>query len=272
MRAPLILVPCLVLMAAAQAPSNRMDDWCTEAYKDRRVRHCEERADTLTPGPELDVDPGRNGGIQVRGWNEAGLRLRTRITAYALTEARARQLAAAVRIGTVGGRIRSDGPMTSGDEYWGTSFLLDVPRGTRLSLNTENGGISLEAFGGTANLRTINGGISLRDVGGDVKGYARNGGLRIELTGQRWDGAGLDVETRNGGIRLSLPAGYSAELETGTVNGGVNIDFPVMIHSGRQRRFTTTLGSGGPKIRVVTTNGGVSVRVAGAPAPGSAFP
>ena len=52
----------------------------------------------------------------------------------------------------------------------------------------------------------------------------------------------------------------SAELETGTVNGRAEIDFPVLIHAGRERRFTTALGSGGPKIRAVTHNGSLSIR------------
>jgi len=99
-----------------------------------------------------------------------------------------------------------------------------------------------------------------RRVGGDLKGRTQNGGLQIELGGSRWEGTGLDVETQNGGVRLNLPANYSAELETGTVHGRVEIDFPVVIHSGRQRVFTTTLGSGGPKVRAMTTNGSVVVR------------
>lgn len=60
---------------------------------------------------------------------------------------------------------------------------------------------------------------------------------------------------RNGDV-----ATYSTELETGTVHGRVAIDFPATIHPGRRRLFTATLGSGGPKIRAVTTNGSVTVR------------
>ncbi len=258
--------------------SNPADDWCRQPASqkpreggrtdDRLVRHCEEREQHIAQGATFDVDPGRNGGIYVRGRTEPGIQLRTRITAAAPTEARARELASGIRVTAISGRIRSDGPMTFNEEHWSTTFVLDVPRDTRLALNAHNGGISIEEYRGTADLRTHNGGIALRDVGGDVKGYAHNGPLRAELTGRSWDGAGLDLETRNGPVHLSLPVGYSAELETGTVNGRVQIDFPVIIHAGRERRFTTTLGSGGPKIRVVTTNGPVRVSaVAGAQAP-----
>jgi hypothetical protein len=44
-----------------------------------------------------------------------------------------------------------------------------------------------------------------------------------------------------------------------------------MIYAGLERRFTTTLGSGGPKIRAVTTNGAVRVSAesGASPAPGA---
>ena len=70
----------------------------------------------------------------------------------------------------------------------------------------------------------------------------------------------MNVETRNGGIKLTLPDPYSAELETGTTNGRVSIDFPVMVEGSIGRHFTTTLGAGGARLRAVTTNGGVTVQ------------
>jgi DUF4097 and DUF4098 domain-containing protein YvlB len=102
--------------------------------------------------------------------------------------------------------------------------------------------------------------VTLRNVGGDLRGSTSNGGVNVDLEGDHWDGAGLDVETRNGGVRMTVPATYSAELETETVNGRINIDFPITVTGRLDRRITTTLGAGGPKIRAVTTNGGVTIR------------
>src|SRR2546428_12573332 len=80
------------------------------------------------------------------------------------------------------------------------------------------------------------------------------------MQGDHWDGAGLDVETHNGGVRLTLPATYSAELETGTTNGRISIDFPVTVQGRIDRHLTATLGAGGPKDRAITTNGGGTSR------------
>ena len=74
-----------------------------------------------------------------------------------------------------------------------------------------------------------------------------------------WRGKGLDLETTNGGINLSIPREYNARLETGTTNGGMRIDFPVTVQGQIGRRIQTQLGAGGPLVRVMTTNGGVRI-------------
>jgi len=56
-----------------------------------------------------------------------------------------------------------------------------------------------------------------------------------------------------------VPENYSARLETSTVNGGTNIDFPVLVKGKIGREISTTLGSGGALVRAETTNGGVRV-------------
>jgi len=165
-----------------------------------------------------------------------------------------------VRIDTGGGRIRADGPDTNRDENWSVSFEINVPRTAMLTLNTNNGGISIEEFRGVAKFHARNGGVTLNNVGGDLRGETTNGGVTVDVTGDHWDGAGLDVETRNGGIRMTLPKGFSAQLEAGTTHGGISVDFPVTVQGRLRGHLETTLGSGGPKLRAITTNGGVTIR------------
>jgi len=76
----------------------------------------------------------------------------------------------------------------------------------------------------------------------------------------RRDSRDSDVETRDGGITINLPKGYSAELEAGTRQGRVSVNFPITVSGTIGRHLETTLGSGGPKLRAITTNGGVSIR------------
>ena len=52
-----------------------------------------------------------------------------------------------------GGRVRADGPDTSGrEESWSVSFELNVPRTAMLTLKTNNGGIAIDDFRGTADV------------------------------------------------------------------------------------------------------------------------
>ena len=227
---------------------------------DDRATHCEVREDTIGGANPLDIDAGRNGGIRVRGWDRGDVLVRSKIQATANTDAEARRLVAGVRIDTGGGRVRADGPDTNRDENWSVSFEINVPRTAMLTLNTNNGGISIDDFRGSAKFHAKNGGLTLANVGGDLRGETTNGGVTVDLAGDHWDGSGLDVETRNGGIRMTLPKGFSAQLEAATTHGGITVDFPVMIQGRLRGHLETTLGSGGPKLRTVTTNGGVTIR------------
>jgi DUF4097 and DUF4098 domain-containing protein YvlB len=100
----------------------------------------------------------------------------------------------------------------------------------------------------------------LKRVGGAVHGSTTNGGLVIELTGDRWDGESLDVSTTNGGIVMSVPENYSAQLQTGTVNGSVSVDFPVTVQGRLTKQIALNLGSGGAMVKAMTTNGGVHLK------------
>lgn len=155
----------------------------------------------------------------------------------------------------------AEGPGFRGGGSWSVSYEILVPSHTDLTLDTENGPVGVEDVDGVMRLRAVNGPLSLERIAGDVRAHAQNGPLSVVLEGSRWQGAGLDAETQNGPVVLTVPDGYSANLETGTVNGPMSVDFPITL-MGRigGRRITTTLGSGGPTVRVVTTNGPAIVR------------
>jgi hypothetical protein len=234
---------------------------CSDRHDNQdRATYCEVREDTIGGANPLDIDAGRNGGVRVRGWDRGDVLVRARIESAADTDAAARRLGSSVRIDTAGGRIRADGPDTNRDESWSVSFEIDVPRTAMLTLNTNNGGIVIDDFRGTATFHARNGGLVLNKVGGDLHGETTNGGVTVNVTGDHWDGAGLDVETRNGGIRLNLPRGFSAELEASTTHGAISVDFPITVQGQLRGHLETTLGAGGPKLRAITTNGGVAIR------------
>jgi len=134
-----------------------------------------------------------------------------------------------------------------------------APRDIDLTLETRNGSIAVARVRGDLAFEAENGSLNLDGVAGNVRGRTTNGGVEAELTGRTWEGSGLDLTTTNGAVRLRIPENYSARLETGTVNGGIDIDFPVTVTGRIGREFSTTLGGGGPLVRAETTNGQVRI-------------
>jgi DUF4097 and DUF4098 domain-containing protein YvlB len=197
--------------------------------------------------------------VTFTGENRRDVRIVARIEASADDDATAREIASQIRVFTDGGQIHAEGPSNRDHTSWSVSYDVYVPSQTNLEANTNNGGISAENVRGAMNFEATNGGIRLSDVGGSVRARTTNGGVTANLSGTTWQGQGLDLQTTNGGATVYVPRGYNAQLETGTTNGGMRVDFPITVTGSLTRRLSTRLGSGGPLVRVVTTNGGVHI-------------
>ncbi|MBD0328232.1 MAG: hypothetical protein ICV68_17565, partial [Pyrinomonadaceae bacterium] len=194
---------CLAAASAfAQGDNSRYSLSCRDQYNsddDSRGRHCEVKEQTIAAtGGTLNVDGRQNGGISVKGWERNEILVRYRIQTQAATQAEADNLAAQIRVATAGGQVRAEGPEQKGQAHWSVSYEIFVPHQSNLSLNTHNGGISINDVRGQITFEAQNGGVSLKRLGGNVTGETVNGGLSVELTGNNWDGEGLNVKTTNG--------------------------------------------------------------------------
>lgn len=247
----------------AAQDDDRAERWlqnCQNNWDRDRAHFCELRSITLRPQSKLSVDGGQNGGVSFHGWDRNEVRVIAMIQANATDDNEAAAVAKQITISTEGGRIRADGPSFQRRGWWSVSYDIYVPRHSNLEAVTQNGGVAAESVEGDLDFQAMNGGIRIEDVAGDVHGETTNGGVSASLSGSSWRGRGLDLRTTNGGVDLIIPRVYNARLETGTSNGGMRIDFPVTVQGMIGKRIQTQLGSGGPTVRVVTTNGGVRVR------------
>jgi len=233
-------------------------------YNGSRASYKESREITLPAGSLVSDDGQRNGGIRVKGENRSDVLVRACVQTNGVSDEEARLMAKNIRVET-GSTIRAES--SGGETNWAVSYEILVPLRTNLKLTAHNGGIAINAVEGSIEFETTNGGVSLSDVAGNVKGRTKNGGVSVALSGNAWRGSGLDVETSNGGVHLSMPETYAARIETGTVNGGFKSDISALnAESGERRRGTrinTDLNGGGAPIRVVTTNGGIKISSAG---------
>ncbi len=228
------------------------------------VQSCQIREQTLpATGGQLSIDGRQNGGVSVKGWDQNQILVRARVQGSAQSLAEAVQLASQILIETGGNKIFASGPEGRKDSHWSVSYEVFVPRKSDVSVETHNGGVSITDVNGRIDFSATNGGVVLRRVGGTVRGSTTNGGLVVDLTGDRWDGESMDVSTTNGGVVMSVPDNYSANISTGTVNGRVDVDFPVTVQGNITKRLSFNLGSGGASVKATTTNGGVRIQRAG---------
>ncbi len=195
--------------AAPQQPAG--DDWCRSERSNNSDREnvCEVRQFTVVAAGTLTVNAEPNGGIQVDGGPRGDIQVQAKVAAQAETQARAKQIADAVRVTATPSDVSAEGPSGLGRrEGWSVSYRLAVPTVSMLSLKTTNGGISIRDVDGQIEFKTVNGGVKLANLGGDVKGRTSNGGVDVDLEGPGWRGEGLDVETSNGGVHLRIPEQY----------------------------------------------------------------
>jgi len=248
------------LTAFGQNPAPKLSCEHGGFNHDRLISHCEMREQALgaSRGP-IEIDPGTNGGVSVKGWDRPDVLVRSQIQTAAETEAQAKAMVSQIRTSSGAGLIKAEGPEMNRQQSWSVSYEIFVPRQTDVSAKAYNGGIHLSDLRGRIEFSALNGGVTLQRLSGDVRGHTTNGGLKIELAGDRWDGRGMDVQTTNRGVKLEVPANYSAHFETSTVNGGINVDFPVSVSGRIDRQAAFDIGSGGATIRAVTTNGGVKI-------------
>ncbi|WP_375435662.1 DUF4097 domain-containing protein [uncultured Hymenobacter sp.] len=256
------LLALVALQAAAQTPAAPVfKSTCEDNGSSNRQNFCETRDLTMAApaaGQTLSIDGRRNGGITIRGWDGTDVRVRARVQSWGNSSADAQAQVKAVQIKSTGNVLKAEAG--AGDDNWAVSYEVFVPRKTALALTTHNGGISIEGTQAPITFEALNGGIALADLGGDVRGTTTNGGVSVRLTGNKWEGKGLDVRTTNGGITWRIPESYSAQLKTETVHGGLSTDYPVTVTGKIGRGLDTKLGQGGALVSVVTTNGGISLR------------
>lgn len=138
-------------------------------------------------------------------------------------------------------------------------YVVKVPAGVKLEVETVNGSVTVTGLDAPVQAETVNGSVyfdgasatSLSTVNGQVKGV---------FTRASWDGT-LQIETVNGGVDLTFPAGLNANVSGETVNGGITSQFPMTIEGKwGPKSFHGTFGSGGRSLKIETVNGGITLR------------
>ncbi|MFC1736588.1 DUF4097 domain-containing protein, partial [Candidatus Hydrogenedentota bacterium] len=145
------------------------------------------------------------------------------------------------------------------------SYEILVPANALVKVNTTNGKIVCKDLRGGLDLCTTNGAVEAKGVAGAIKAKSTNGGLDIQFSQPPSPGENVSCKTTNGSIKLTLPEASAFDLEASTVNGSLNVDFPVTIGPvSRGMSFSPKISGevqgGGAQVKLKTINGSISVR------------
>lgn len=144
-------------------------------------------------------------------------------------------------------------------------YEVQVPPGLNVRFKTQNGEVRLDDVSGARiEATTTNGGITGRGVTGAVEAQTVNGGITMDLAGVTGDSR---MTTVNGGVTLTVAPNVNANLDATVVNGGVQVREGLQFSADEQsrQRVAGRIGSGGPRLVVQTTNGGIRLGARGGP-------
>ena len=100
--------------------------------------------------------------------------------------------------------------------------------------------------------------------GGTIRIENLNGSVRATIEHLVKSSEPLELETVNGSVQLEAPADLNADVDAETTNGGIQSDFPLTISSGMiGKHIHGTVGQGGRRVELHTTNGSVKLRKLG---------
>ncbi|HWN08615.1 MAG TPA: DUF4097 family beta strand repeat-containing protein [Pyrinomonadaceae bacterium] len=141
-------------------------------------------------------------------------------------------------------------------------YTLTVPRGARISgVELVNGSLDIEGVRGEVRASLVNGKVKASDLSGEVNLSTVNGGIEVNAAGVA-ESKGVNLNSVNGSIVLSVPSGASAQVKASTVHGPITNDFGLTVEEGQYvgRNLTGQIGSGGPRIRLNNVNGSISIK------------
>jgi hypothetical protein len=150
------------------------------------------------------------------------------------------------------------GKSNTRDNDTAVSFDVRVPYGVGFIGRTVNGEVSGEGLQGDAEAHTVNGSVRLATTGLAVANTV-NGSVNVTMGRADWPN-GATFKTVNGGITLTLPSAFDAELVAKTLNGSITADFPITVTGQISRRqLRGTIGNGGRELNLSTVNGSIKL-------------
>jgi len=267
-------------------PASSSVDFPADSCADLHVRfdhhdavfQSEERTITKAEAPVLRVRADSNGGLYVRGWDKDSYSVTLCKAAEAGPDAQS--VFSQMHLAFNNGELRISAP-TSNDR-WAAHLLIRAPKSSSLDLDVNNGPLTLQHIDGNLKARaengpvtvsgctgeldlsSHNGPVTLQDNSGKQTVRSENGPMSLSLSGDSWNGAGLEARTTNGPLTLEVPSGYKSGVVLQS-DGNGPFQCRASVCSEGHKTWDDDVkrvefGSGPTLVRVSTVNGPISVR------------
>jgi len=152
-------------------------------------------------------------------------------------------------------------------------LLITVPVETSLQLRSSNGAVEVEGVHGEMDVSARNGAIVLSHVSGTVVADSRNGEVKVSMDAVD-PGKPISFSTWNGGLDVTLPADFKANLKMRANQGEIYSDFEIKLGPGQltteradgryrvkvDQNITGTINGGGTDASFTTYNGRILIR------------
>ncbi len=222
------------------------------------------RTYTIARGASLEIK-NTNGQIRVDTWDGDTIEVVATRVVKAPSEEQAKTTLAGLKIGE---SVSASGVVIDGtsmsfafmlNRSKRVDFAVRAPRWANITLKSTNGEIDVKGVGGMFRADTTNGSIVAAGLSGGADVETTNGGVRLDMAaiGER----GVRCSTTNGSITLSLPRDGKASVTARITNGSITSpDLNLTTTEQSRRRLNATLGGGGPRVELETTNGDIQIK------------
>jgi DUF4097 and DUF4098 domain-containing protein YvlB len=275
----------LSLRHPVSIPKGGMFDSPVQSCSDLRVRF--DHHDTVTDSEvrtisksvagTLRVQAESNGGLYVQGWDQDSYSVTLCKAAEAGSDAQS--ILSRIQLSLNNNDLRVSGPHSS--DRWSAHLIINAPKGSALDLQVNNGPMTLYHVDGNLKVRaqngpvtvtgctgqldlsSHNGPVTLEENGGQQNVHSENGPLTVSLSGQSWNGSGLEAHTTNGPVTLRVPEGFKSGVILESDGYSPFRCSASVCSEGRKTwdddHKRVEFGSGPTTVRVTTVNGPVSV-------------
>jgi hypothetical protein len=170
--------------------------------------------------------------------------------------------ASQVFLNTSGGNLSIRTAQTRGSQD--VRFEVKVPRElSRVEVSLTNGLIKLSDVRAEILVDGTNGDIELINVAGVSRVHTTNGSIKATLL--EASDRGMEFETINGGVDLTVPPEFQADLEAVTRSGNIDIDqsLGVGVEKGNVgQKASGVIGQGGERLKLATVTGNIRLATA----------